>query len=255
MKSFDQITQSLLKFESVGLDKAKLIKLEDRVDHKFICPVSLLPAIFKECYNEYSAVELNSKRWAKYNNLYFDTKNHSLYHQHHSGKLNRYKIRIRTYLESGDSFLEIKSRTNKGRTQKVRTQINSNIIDDNAKAIIYNNTGINFEELSPAIAIAYNRITLININRSERVTIDFDIKFKRENIEKGIENLAIIEIKQKTSENSNLKNILHLHNIMEGSISKYCLGISQMIPNIKQNLFKEQHLQIHKLVENGNRIN
>jgi hypothetical protein len=42
------------------------------------------------------------------------------YHAHHAGRVNRQKIRVRTYVETGSQFLEIKRHQKKGRTVKVR---------------------------------------------------------------------------------------------------------------------------------------
>ena len=46
-----------------------------------------------------------------------------MFHNHHNGKLNRYKIRFRDYINTKNSFLEVKFKTNKGETIKSRQEI------------------------------------------------------------------------------------------------------------------------------------
>lgn len=41
-----------------------------------------------------------------------------MYRMHHCGKKVREKIRVRTYLDTNDTFLEIKNKNNHGRTKK-----------------------------------------------------------------------------------------------------------------------------------------
>jgi hypothetical protein len=42
--------------------------------------------------------------------LYFDTDSKRFYHDHHNGKVKRTKIRMRNYVESNLTFLEIKKK-------------------------------------------------------------------------------------------------------------------------------------------------
>lgn len=48
-----------------------------------------------------------------------------MYRMHHCGKKVREKIRVRTYLDTNDTFLEIKNKNNHGRTKKKRILVNS----------------------------------------------------------------------------------------------------------------------------------
>ena len=47
----------------------------------------------------------------------------TLYHDHHNGKLNRYKVRRRRYIDTDTEFLEVKLKNNKKRTIKSRIKL------------------------------------------------------------------------------------------------------------------------------------
>lgn len=248
------LSETLNGFTTVKLEQAKLIDLNNRVDFKYMLNKHTLSSILFDCREQYNVVEINGKSWAGYRNLYYDTKNYTFYHQHHSGKLNRFKIRVRTYVETGQRFLEIKFKTNKGRTNKIRKEVNSESITKEGSDFIFEHTGMNAPELFPAILVTYDRLTLVKKDNIERVTIDINLRFTNQGKTTCLEDLAIIEIKQNAKEPSVLKNILHLHGINKDTLSKYCLGLAQLVPNIKTNLFREKQLAIQKIIDYGHRV-
>ena len=96
------------------------VKLMDRTDTKFVFNIDILPAVLNEAKVFYKILDVEGNRISRYKTLYFDTQDFDLYNKHHSGKLNRYKVRHRTYVESSLGFLEVKFKNNKGRTLKTR---------------------------------------------------------------------------------------------------------------------------------------
>jgi len=244
------LTEIINSFESITLEEMDRVKLMDRTDTKFLCHIKQLPKILKRISNDYKILSINNFPISTYQTLYFDSANYMLYNQHHNGKLNRYKVRYRKYVESNISFLEIKQKSNKGRTIKTRMSIESPIWErnDNAKIFLLKKLPFNPEILKPAVWVNYNRITLVNKKSAERITIDLNLNFKKDALEKSYPNLVIAEVKQDSKINSEFLNIMKKHHIREGSISKYCLGIANLIPKQKSNNFKSKILQIHKLI-------
>ncbi|MBK7667231.1 MAG: VTC domain-containing protein [Sphingobacteriaceae bacterium] len=117
MKSVADILNS---FESITLAEMDKAKLMDRTDTKFTFSEENLKKVLTEVKSDYKILEIENCRMSTYQTLYYDTSDLSLYLKHHNGKLNRYKIRHRTYVESKLGFLEVKFKNNKGRTIKVR---------------------------------------------------------------------------------------------------------------------------------------
>src|SRR6476620_5435567 len=113
-------TQILHDFQPIDLKEMDSVKLMNRTDTKFIFNISHYQKIMSEIKDYYRVLEVDGKRISRYETLYCDTSHFDLYNKHHQGKLNRYKIRHRTYVESNIGFLEVKFKNNKGRTIKTR---------------------------------------------------------------------------------------------------------------------------------------
>ena len=122
------LTDTLNSLESISLKEMDNVKLMDRVDTKYIFSIQQLPLYLNAIKENYRVLEVNDYRMINYESLYFDTKDFEFYRQHHSGKMNRYKIRFRKYVESDLNFFEIKLKSNKGRT--IKNRINYKQIDE-----------------------------------------------------------------------------------------------------------------------------
>ena len=70
----------------------------------------------------YKVLTISGLRQGRYETRYFDTADYEMYTKHHNGKLNRYKVRFRTYVDSEMNFFEVKFKTNTGRTRKSRVK-------------------------------------------------------------------------------------------------------------------------------------
>ena len=74
------------------------------------------------------------------------------------------------------------------------------------------------------------------------------IVFKSNNVSKILDKIVVIEVKQeKGKENTAIYKALKTCKISNVSFSKYCIGISNLIPSIKSNQFKEINLKLNKL--------
>ena len=240
---------NLSSFDKISLDEMNGVSLMKRVDTKFILSESQLLKVFSKIQKDYKVLEIDNERLMQYSTLYFDTQNKKCFKEHHNGKLNRYKIRMRKYLVSDICFLEVKKKNNLGITNKTRRQIKDfeTILSSDSKEFIYNSQ-INDLLLEPALYNNFNRITLVNKNYPERVTIDTNLSFKSANKEKIFDNLVVIEIKQEGKRlNTVMNKALKLMSILPTNFSKYCLGITNTFDNIKSNRFKEINLKINKL--------
>ena len=240
---------NLSSFDKISLDEMNGVSLMKRVDTKFILTESQLLKVFSKIQKDYKVLEIDNERLMQYSTLYFDTQNKKCFKEHHNGKLNRYKIRMRKYLVSDLCFLEVKKKNNLGVTNKTRRQIKDfeTILSSDSKEFIYNSQ-INDLLLEPALYNNFNRITLVNKNYPERVTIDTNLSFKSADKEKIFDNLVVIEIKQEGKRlNTVMNKALKLMSILPTNFSKYCLGITNTFDNIKSNRFKEINLKINKL--------
>ena len=117
------IERILATFDPISLSEMESVKLMNRIDTKYAVPLSALPAILEAAQNGYYAQEINGTRIATYDTMYYDTETLDMYIRHHDRQLVRQKIRVRQYVESDLTFLEIKRKNNKGRTKKKRISV------------------------------------------------------------------------------------------------------------------------------------
>ena len=154
---------NISNFDKISLDEMNRVSLMKRVDTKFILTQSQLLEILSQIQENYKILEINGERLMEYSTLYFDTQNKKCFKDHHNGKLNRFKIRMRKYLVSDLCFLEIKKKNNLGVTNKIRTKIKDfeTILSYQSKEFI-SNSKINNLILEPVLYNNFNRMTLVN---------------------------------------------------------------------------------------------
>ena len=249
MSAAEAVSHTLAGFEPISLSEMDNVRLMDRTDTKYTFHVSALDALLQEAMPYYRVLSIDNRRVSRYQTLYYDTKNFDLYNRHHSGKLNRYKIRHRTYVESGLGFLEVKFKNNKGRTIKTRVKEKEYGLQP-GKTFDFLKAQLPFcpQTLLPKIWINYSRITLVNKHSAERLTIDLNLEFKTEALTKSLDQLVIAEVKQDSKAPSPFIGILRKKHIREGSISKYCLAVATSFGEVRSNNFKQKLSQVNKLI-------
>ena len=100
------------------------VKLMNRIDTKYLTKVDTLVHVLEDAARHgYRALETEGTKVCPYDTLYYDTPGLQMFLDHHNRRLVRQKVRTRTYVDSGQTFLEIKRKNNHGRTKKKRTQI------------------------------------------------------------------------------------------------------------------------------------
>ncbi|HOZ30554.1 MAG TPA: polyphosphate polymerase domain-containing protein [Bacteroidales bacterium] len=231
MNSIDEILQT---FDTVLLEQLDSVKLLNRVDAKYVLKTTLLPEILNNLKNDYFVLEINNKRASHYKTLYFDTPDFCFFYQHQTGRLERTKIRIRTYLETGISFLEIKTKNNHSKTSKERMPIlkPEDINDKTCQKFLRKKIDKD-TILKPVIEVKYSRITLVNKSFSERLTIDTDLNYKIDGKTLEFLGLCIMELKQDKTAKSTVRDVLREKHIFVSSLSKYCLGVASLYPQVK----------------------
>ncbi len=248
--------EQMAKFESISLEELDSIKLMNRIDTKYITNESVLLEVLKDAAAAgYRALEVNDFRVSPYDSIYYDTDDLKMFQDHHNRRLIRQKVRTRSYESSGSTFLEIKRKNNKGRTKKKRTIIPSCDFSDfrqNSDAVDYltRHSAFTVEQLSPVLETMFNRITLVNPAKTERLTIDVCIKFRnfKTKTDASLNNAVIIELKQDGRVPSQIKEILLKHRVKPSRISKYCIAITLTDPDARSNRFRPRIRNIEKII-------
>lgn len=236
----------------ISLEEMKDVRLMNRVDTKYLVTSNQLLAILRGVRERYFVQEVEGNRLSPYRTVYYDTPELTMYQIHHDRHLVRDKVRVRTYVDSDLSFCEVKHKTNKGRTKKKRIAVIPcpNIIENpEAAAFLQEHQPYPVNTLCPNLETVFDRITLVNFEKTERLTIDCNLHFN--NMVTGafasMDNLVVMELKQDGRARSLLKEVLFELRIKPFKISKYCIGTCMTRPEVKQNRFKQKLRKINKL--------
>ncbi len=157
---------------------------------------------------------------------------------------------MRKYSDSGDCFLEVKSKNNKGTTDKKRmpvSNLSDNLNEEQYKflaALSHDQTS----NLQTSLKNEFQRITLVSEESHERVTIDFLIHFQNNGNEKVLNETVVAEVKQEQHfHKSGFRQLMQDERIFPASFSKYCMGTLLTHPGIKYNRFKSKLLTLNKI--------
>ena len=246
------------QMQPIGLDDMKAVRLMNRVDQKYMASVSQLEELLLRVADSYYVQHVAGDPLALYRTLYFDTEDLRMYTMHHNQKLNRQKLRVRTYRSTDTTFFEIKNKDNKKKTRKVRIPIDVAMFDGalsvpEVTQFVNNNTPYPVDSLHQCLENRFERITLVDKGMSERITIDRGITFhnRATGIEADISKLLVIEVKHEVgAPMSNIERALHDLHVLPRRMSKYCIGTALTDPAAKRNRFKPKLLHIEKIMNN-----
>ena len=258
MNELTTISHILKSYEPLGLDGIKGVRYMNRVDTKYLFSVSKLPLLLRSVSPLYQALEIDHKREFRYKTVYFDTPELLFYTQHVTGKLNRAKVRIRTYEANGLTFLEVKQKSNKGRTSKSRTEKEPGDMNhiQQSHEFLTELVSANTTSLKAVISTGFTRITLVNLQNAERITIDYDICWNNLKGECAkMPFLAIAEIKsEKSTSLSPFFQELKKLGIRSTGFSKYAVGMALVNGASKQNNLKPNFLLLNRIRDEFNTI-
>lgn len=243
------LKEKLFQIAPISLEEIAECRLLNRIDTKYLCNVKILPKILERADNDFRIQQIGDQRIFKYESLYFDTPSLKTYFDHHQGKRLRYKIRFRRYVDTKDSFLEVKKKKNYIRTDKRRIQSAfSSKLEETHIKFIKEQVAVPKVGLNATIWTIFDRITLAGKNHIERITIDTNVRFKNEFQEVCLPGLSIIEIKRdKTAGISPFTQILRDYNIRPYGVSKYILGNVLLNPILKHNRFLKKVVTVNKI--------
>lgn len=224
MNQIDEILQS---YKPITLEEIDTINLMDRIDTKFIVPISVLYDLL-EVVSDYYVLEINGFRNSLYDTTYFDTINYDMFMDHAYDIENRQKIRVRKYLCNDLKFLEIKTKVDEGRTLKKRIKVkHKGLKRKKNQEFIKEHSKYDLSVLQKSLRTKFERFTLVNPEKTERITIDTSLHFinKKMNKEVYVEDVAILELKRNKKQDSRIKAFLDEHDIKSIGFSKYCFGM------------------------------
>ena len=257
------MTEILNEYDSITLDEMRSIRLMNRIDTKFVTTVPMLRQLLLLAKDDYFVQESQGERISPYYTLYFDTPDCKMYNRHEAGHLSRQKVRVRSYVNAGLNFLEVKTKNNHGRTKKKRIEAlnfdpeNHSIF--NVQSSLFSDflqTYLKYpqQSLVRQVENRFDRITLVNKAKTERLTIDTNLRFHniRTNNYRFMEELVVIELKRDGLQPSPILPLLTKLRIHPHGFSKYCIGSALTNADLRRNRIKPRLHSVEKILNSCN---
>jgi hypothetical protein len=250
-----QFEEAIASFKPISLKDMDAVALMKRTDTKYLASKQGVLAVLKALVNDYSVLQIGENRMFQYRTVYFDTEDRKMLYEHLRGKLNRVKVRAREYVGTTSRFLEVKLKTNKGKTVKSRIpKISDRRTIEGKEAEFLDSCSLKAEDLLPVIEIRFERVTLVSLEHNERITFDFQLTFEGEKKATPLNDLVIVEMKRDahSAARTPIMRALKSQRIYPSSMSKYCLGMILMEETTRYNRYKPKLLNLNKLSAHGN---
>ena len=247
--SADPVQDALSRFEPATAELLASRALQKRVDSKFLFSRATLPALLRALADDFHVVLSAEERAANYASLYFDTDDRAFFHAHRRGGKPRHKVRVRHYVERDLCFLETKTKTKYGVTQKSRRlrAPRDFALSDDDRAWIEAAIGPT-ATLSPSCWIHFPRVTLVGVHHEERLTLDLGLTFDQHDEPVGFDGAVIAEVKQpRFAPRSPAMRALRGVGARRRRVSKYCSGIALLEPTRRTHAFRPTLRDLHRM--------
>lgn len=242
-------SQSRLALEAAVSDRTTIAladvvenaALQTRVDKKFLLTPEQFARFTVRLGPEFSVMQIDGLRTFRYRSTYFDTADFEQYRAHRQGRRRRYKVRSRTYVDSDLCMFEIKTKGRRGATIKHRREqsiaqaheLTPQNVEFTAQ-VLATEYGEQVPELHPVMHNAYRRATFVNAVSGERVTCDVELQYSNTATAVHGPDMVIVETKSADGQGAADRALADL-GIRPVSMSKYCLGVAALHPELPAN--------------------
>lgn len=223
-------------FETVDL--AEIVATADlrtRVDRKYLLDLDALTAVLGDLPEGLRVLDIDGRRSFDYESVYFDTERLRCFHDHAHGRRRRFKVRSRSYLDSGECLLEVKRSGARGETVKTRyahALVDRYALRGPATAAVQAQVPVDLATLAPRVVTTYRRSTVLDDLGESRFTVDVDLGFAAgERQSTAPAGLVLVETKTPGAP-ARLDRALWRRGLRPLSISKYCLGAAILDPTL-----------------------
>ncbi|WP_307806911.1 polyphosphate polymerase domain-containing protein [Naasia sp. SYSU D00057] len=238
------LESALAGMAAISLDElVAQAALQTRVDRKYLLPRAELEDLLAGLPADALVLDEDGLRSFDYESVYFDTPDLDSYLAAARKRRRRYKIRTRCYLDSGDCFLEVKTRGGRSVTVKDRVPYDAEARDElTAEGLEHTDTilaeaGIDRPDapLEPTLVTRYARSTVFLPAAGARATVDRDLEWiTPAGTVLRTPELAIVESKSGSAP-SPMDRLLWRHGHRPDGISKYGVGLAALRPDLPAN--------------------
>lgn len=234
-------------FSPVSLEalNSKASMLE-RLDNKYVVEAGVLRQAAADFSKHFDVLEIDGLRDFTYVTCYFDSESRQSYLDHHQGRRQRVKVRMRKYIDAGLCFIEVKLKDKRGITIKKRLPVEMTRFGeldapalDFVHSIYRDHYGRSFPyELSRVADMQYTRATLVAKQGGERMTIDSRLQFIADGTSHAVDpSIYILETKSANGNGLADTILRRFHQHPTKHCSKYCASIAVTHKDFKHNRF------------------
>ena len=216
-------------------DDASLLTRKDR---KYIVPLAMARDLL--AHGELRVLEIDGRRSFRYESVYFDTPDRVSYLAAAHKRRRRFKVRTRSYVDSGICSLEVKTRERRGLTEKHRAPHDIGRrcwLTDEALEFIdgFETIAPLSRQLEPVLITRYRRTTLLEPSTASRITIDINLECETAGgTSVSLPEMAVVETKT-AGQPCAIDRLLWSWRRRPIKISKYCTGLAALTPGLPAN--------------------
>ena len=213
-----------------------------RVDRKYVVPAVDLDALLLADPGA-RVLEIEGRRSLRYESTYLDTVDLDSWIGAAHRRRRRWKVRTRWYADTGQRWLEVKTRGPRGTTVKERIphdQDPDEVPAGSASWVRERFAAAHIDAVDPLGLVAtlrtdYRRTTLLLADGRGRVTLDSDLTWTSAHGAVGVKDLLVVETKSATPAPGQLDRRLWSLGHRPVRISKYGTGLALLTPDLQRN--------------------
>ncbi|WP_246169367.1 VTC domain-containing protein [Actinotalea subterranea] len=167
---------------AIDLERVQaLADLQTRVDRKYVLTTAVLDRLAQATLADAAVLTIDGRTAFGYESVYFDTPDLLTHRAAAHERRRRYKVRTRTYLDSGTCVLELKTRGARDETVKRRVphpvDRRAELTADDVDALReWLGVQAPVDELRPSLRTTYRRCTVVDVASGARLTVDSDLR-------------------------------------------------------------------------------
>lgn len=235
----DVLVAAVEGLATIGLAELdEVAALQVRTDRKYTLDHAIAEGLFATLDKTNAVLTMDGRRSFRYRTVYFDTPDDESYRGAALRRRHRYKVRIRTYVDSGTTMLEVKRRDARGVTVKERLAHpeGDTLTGDGAAFVerVIGRPGL-AARLEPVLVTEFDRITLLDTLERSRTTVDERLVWYRgDDWSTGFAPRVVVETKTAGTAGS-VDRWLWTRGHRPGSFSKFCVGRALAEPDLPAN--------------------
>lgn len=217
-----------------------LADLQTRTDRKYVVAPALLHSLVPALGPSARVLDIDGVQCFDYRSVYFDTPELLAYRSAAHRRPYRFKVRTRTYVDSGTCMLEVKTKDERRRTVKHRLPydlVTERRLTPGGRAFVDEHLCLTspLGRLDPVLTTTYRRVTIVDPDHGARLTIDADLVCTDERgAGTSLVGHVIIETKSAGAATP-ADRLLWRCGVRPVAISKYCVGLAALDPTLPAN--------------------